>query len=196
MSAAPPSRSCRRRCSRVGRSPGCAPISFLRRLRARSRSRCVALGLWALPPLIAWATTQAVWSAPDGALCRAHQDGACWAFIAQKLDYLSYGSYPVAERWRVDAVEIVGAALIAWMLWPGAPRRGLGAALFFLIFPILAFVLLHGAASFGLPRRRHFAVGRGVRLVADRARRHRVLAAARRAAGAGAPLAICPSSGL
>ncbi|MGO4872135.1 MAG: amino acid ABC transporter permease [Roseiarcus sp.] len=112
----------------------------------------VALGLWALPPLILWATTQAVWSAPDGALCRAHQDGACWAFVAQKLDYLSYGSYPVAERWRVDAVEIVGAALIAWMLWPSAPRRGLGAALFFLIFPILAFVLLHGAASFGLPQ--------------------------------------------
>ncbi len=109
-----------------------------------------ALGLWALPPLIAWATTQAIWSAPDGALCRAHQGGACWAFIAHKLDYLSYGSYPVAERWRVDAVEIVGAALIGWMLWPRAPRRGLGAALFFLGFPALAFVLLHGAEGVGL----------------------------------------------
>jgi general L-amino acid transport system permease protein len=111
----------------------------------------VALGLWALPPLIAWATTRAVWSAPDGALCRVHQDGACWAFVARKLDYLRYGSYPVAERWRVDATEIVGAALIAWMLWPRAPRRGLGAALFFLGFPALAFALLHGAESLGLP---------------------------------------------
>ena len=109
-----------------------------------------ALGLWALPPLLLWATTHAVWSAPDGALCRAHQDGACWAFIAQKLDYLRYGSYPIAERWRVDAAEIVGAALIVWLLWPGAPRRGLGAALFFLGFPVLAFVLLHGAESVGL----------------------------------------------
>ena len=111
----------------------------------------VALGLWALPLLIAWATTRAVWSAPDGALCRAHQDGACLAFVAHKLDYLRYGSYPIAERWRVDAVEIVGAALIAWMLWPRAPRRGLAAALFFLGFPVLAFVLLHGAESLGLP---------------------------------------------
>ncbi len=110
-----------------------------------------ALGLWTLPPLIAWATTQAVWSAPDGALCRAHQDGACWAFIAQKFDYLSYGSYPVAQRWRVDVVEIVGGALIAWLLWTGAPRRGLGAVLFFLGFPVLAFVLLRGADSLGLP---------------------------------------------
>lgn len=111
----------------------------------------VALGLWALPPLVAWATTRAVWSAPDGALCRVHQDGACWAFVAQKFNYLRYGSYPVAERWRVDAVEIVGAALIVWLLWTGAPRRGLAAALFFLGFPVLAFVLLRGAESLGLP---------------------------------------------
>ena len=111
----------------------------------------VALGLWTLPPLFAWATAQAVWSAPDGALCRAHQDGACWAFIAQKFDYLRYGSYPAGQRWRIDVVEIVGGALIAWLLWTGAPRRGLGAVLFFLGFPVLAFVLLHGAESLGLP---------------------------------------------
>ena len=110
-----------------------------------------ALGLWTLPPLFLWATVHAVWSAPDGALCRAHQDGACWAFVAQKLDYLRYGSYPVAERWRVDAVEMVGGALIVWLLWTGAPRRGLGAVLFFLGFPVLAFVLLRGADSLGLP---------------------------------------------
>lgn len=111
----------------------------------------VALGLWTLPPLLEWATTRAVWSAPDGALCRAHQDGACWAFVAQKFNYLRYGSYPVAERWRVDLVEAVGATLIVWLLWTGAPRRGLAAAIFFLAFPILAFVLLRGVDSFGLP---------------------------------------------
>ncbi len=88
-----------------------------------------------------------MWSAPDGALCRAHQDGACWAFVAHKLDYFRYGSYPQAERWRVDVVEVVGAALIVWLLWPGAPRRGFGAVLFFVVFPIVAFVLLHGAEA-------------------------------------------------
>ena len=110
-----------------------------------------ALCLWLIPPLIAWATVDAVWSAPDGALCRAHQDGACWAFIAHKIDYFRYGSYPQAERWRVDATEIVGAVLIVWLLWPRAPRRGLGVGLFFAAFPILAFVLLRGAAPLGLP---------------------------------------------
>ena len=110
-----------------------------------------AFCLWTLPDLIAWATTRAVWSAADGALCRAHQDGACWAFVAAKLDYFRYGSYPQAERWRVDVVEGVGAVLIVWLLWPRAPRRGLGVVLFFIVYPIVGFVLLRGAASLGLP---------------------------------------------
>ena len=111
----------------------------------------VALAFWYIPPLIAWATVNAVWSAPDGALCRAHQDGACWAFIFQKLGYLGYGSYPVAERWRVNLTGAIGAVLIAWLLWPGAPRHALGAWLFFVAFPIAAFLLLHGSAALGLP---------------------------------------------
>ncbi len=110
----------------------------------------VALALWLLPPLIGWATTRAVWAAPDGELCRQHQDGACWAFIWAKLDYLRFGSYPIAERWRVTVVEAIGAGLIAWLLWPGAPRRGWGALLFFAAYPVLAFVLLHGSATLGL----------------------------------------------
>ena len=111
----------------------------------------LAFSLWTIVPLIEWATIKAIWSAPDGALCRAHQDGACWAFIVQKWDYLRYGSYPARERWRVDIVEIVGTVLIVWLLWIGAPRRGLAAALFFVAFPIVTFVLLHGAPSLGLP---------------------------------------------
>ena len=111
----------------------------------------VALALWLLPPVIGWATTKAVWSAPDGALCRQHQDGACWAFISAKIDYLRFGSYPIAERWRVNLVEAIGACLIVWLLSPGAPRRGWGALLFFVAYPILAFVLLHGSRALGLP---------------------------------------------
>jgi len=111
----------------------------------------LVLALWLIPPLIEWATVKAIWSAPDGALCRTHQDGACWAFIAHKFNYLRYGSYPVAERWRVDLTEISGAVLIGWLLWPGAPRRDIGAGLFFLVFPIVAFILLSGWESLGLP---------------------------------------------
>jgi general L-amino acid transport system permease protein len=112
---------------------------------------CVALVAYLLPQLVAWATTRALWSASDGAACRQHQDGACWAFIIAKWDYLRFGSYPVAERWRVDVVEAIGAALIIWLLWINAPRRVWGAFLFFAVYPILALILLRGSSLLGLP---------------------------------------------
>ena len=111
----------------------------------------VALAAYLLPQLVAWATSHAVWTASDGAACRAHQDGACWAFVAAKWDYLRFGSYPLSERWRVDIVEAIGAVLIVWLLWTNAPRRALGALLFFVVYPIVALVLLHGSSSLGLP---------------------------------------------
>jgi general L-amino acid transport system permease protein len=118
-----------------------------------SLTTIVFLGLIAyfLPQLIAWATTHAVFSAADGGACRQHQDGACWAFVIAKWDYLRFGSYPVAERWRVDAVEGIGAVLIVWLLWTNAPRRAWGALLFFVVYPILALVLLHGSSLLDLP---------------------------------------------
>ncbi|MDE3175561.1 MAG: amino acid ABC transporter permease, partial [Pseudomonadota bacterium] len=48
----------------------------------------LALAAWLLPPLFDWGAVNAVWSAPDGEACRAHPDGACWAFIGRKLGYL------------------------------------------------------------------------------------------------------------
>ena len=111
----------------------------------------IGLAVWTLPPLIEWATVKAIWSAPDGALCRAHQDGACWAFIFQKAGYINYGSYPEAERWRVDVTEILGAILIAWLLWRRAPRHDIAAWAFFLVYPIVVYILLAGAPSLGLP---------------------------------------------
>ena len=111
----------------------------------------VALGIWLAPSLFAWATAHAVWTAPDGALCRERQDGACWAFISAKWDYLRFGSYPVAERWRINVAEAAGAVLIVWLLWPQAPRRSFGALMFFAVYPIFVFVLLRGSPSLALP---------------------------------------------
>jgi general L-amino acid transport system permease protein len=105
-----------------------------------------------LPPLLKFLILDAVWSAPDGELCRAPGAGACWAFIWRKLPYFTYGSYPPGERWRVDVTMILGGALIGWLLWLDAPGRRKAALLFFLIYPVVAFFLLHGAPALGLPR--------------------------------------------
>ena len=112
----------------------------------------LALTLLLLPPLLRFLIFDAVWSAPDGELCRAHGAGACWAFIARKLPYFTYGSYPEAEHWRVDATLVLGGALIVWLLWLDAARRQIAAVLFFCVYPILSFFLLHGAPWLGLPR--------------------------------------------
>ncbi|WP_036255729.1 amino acid ABC transporter permease [Methylocapsa acidiphila] len=106
----------------------------------------------ALPSLLRFLIFDAVWSAPDGELCRAPGAGACWAFIAQKLPYFIYGSYPESQRWRVDVTMFVGAVLIVWLLWLDAPARRLAAFLFFVAYPLQGFILLHGAPALGLPR--------------------------------------------
>ncbi len=111
----------------------------------------VALIAWVAVSLVRYLVVDAVWSGTDGAPCRAHPDGACWAFVRTKFDYFRFGSYPVAQRWRIDAAELVGAVLVGWLLWTAAPRRGLAAALFFLAYPVLAFVLLRGLGIPGLP---------------------------------------------
>ncbi len=105
-----------------------------------------------LPPLLRFLIFDAVWAAPDGEACRAPGAGACWAFIARKLPYFTYGAYPIPERWRVDVVIALGAVLIVWLLRLGAARRGIAAILFFGVYPIVSFALLSGAPALGLPR--------------------------------------------
>jgi len=111
-----------------------------------------AIAIWLGIDLVRYTIIDAVWSAPDGAACRAPGAGACWAYVGRKLPYFIYGSYPVEARWRVDITLAIGAILIAWLLWPASPRKGLGALLFFVVFPIVAFVLLYGVPALGLPQ--------------------------------------------
>jgi general L-amino acid transport system permease protein len=107
---------------------------------------------WVLPGLVRYLFVDAVWSATDGEPCRVPGVGVCWAFVRQNISYFVYTSYPLDQRWRVDVTLVVGAVLIAWLLWPGLARKGLAAILFFAAFPILAFVLLSGWPAIGLPK--------------------------------------------
>ncbi|MGH6819074.1 MAG: amino acid ABC transporter permease, partial [Methylovirgula sp.] len=77
---------------------------------------CIAFVIWALPGLLRFFVFDAVWNASDGLPCRAPGAGACWAFVAHKLPYFTYGAYPLAQRWRVNLVVGLGATLVAWVL--------------------------------------------------------------------------------
>lgn len=113
----------------------------------------LALLLWVIPPVIRFLLIDAVWTGLDREACiatGAHEVGACWAFVNERLSYFIYGSYPIAERWRVNLFFALFAVGSAWMLWLDAPRRGLGALFFFVALPLLSYVLLYGWPLIGL----------------------------------------------
>src|SRR5215207_7395603 len=112
------------------------------------------LVFWIVPPLIEFMLTHAVWSGTDREACLPTADrpevGACWPFVKDRFAYFIYGSYPIPERWRVDVFFAMLAVGIFWLLWLEAPRRDLGALYFFLVVPIVAYILLTGWPLIGL----------------------------------------------
>jgi general L-amino acid transport system permease protein len=112
--------------------------------------------LWILvPPIAKFLVVDAVWTGTDRSACRAdvigRPVGACWAYVIDKINYFIYGSYPIDQRWRVNVFFVLMAAGIGWLLWLDAPRRDLGALYFFVVFPILSYILLAGWWTVGLP---------------------------------------------
>ncbi len=101
-----------------------------------------------VPPIVKFLFIDAVWSGADRAACRAdmggRESGACWAFVREKINYFTYGSYTVSERWRVDVFFVLLALGVGWLLWLRAPRRDLGAVYFFWLFPVASYILLTG----------------------------------------------------
>ncbi|TIV96010.1 MAG: amino acid ABC transporter permease [Mesorhizobium sp.] len=119
----------------------------------------IAIIAWILPQVLNWAFINAQWTGPDRTVCTTASQGgiqpdgwtgACWAFVNAKFGQFMFGTYPVEERWRPIVVAILFVALLAPMLIPRVPRKGLNAILLFLALPVVAFFLLTGGV-FGLP---------------------------------------------
>ncbi|MBN3564567.1 amino acid ABC transporter permease [Aliamphritea spongicola] len=102
--------------------------------------------IW-LTPIFDWVFISADWTGTSRESCTS--GGACWVFITQRIDQFMYGFYPSEETWRLDLTFLVFVALIAWLVWPNLPKKGLVAAFTLLVFPFIAFVLLSGG-YFGL----------------------------------------------
>ncbi|MFJ5369485.1 ABC transporter permease subunit [Bosea sp. CER48] len=109
---------------------------------------CLYLVVDATPGLIRFYFLDAVWTGTSRDACLADKVGrpvgACWAYIADRLQYFIYGSYPVAERWRVNIVFAMFALGVVWLLWTKAPLKKIGFFYFFVILPASAFILLLG----------------------------------------------------
>ncbi|MGL4438562.1 MAG: ABC transporter permease subunit [Bosea sp. (in: a-proteobacteria)] len=103
-----------------------------------------------VPEMIKFYFIDAVWTGADRDACLkdkiGREVGACWAFVGDRYQYFIYGSYPIAERWRVNLVFALFAIGVVWMLWQRLPFKAVGAMLFFAVLPVAAWMLLYGGS--------------------------------------------------
>jgi general L-amino acid transport system permease protein len=107
---------------------------------------------WIIPPLYNFLIGNAVFTDPEGLrgeACRFEGVGACWIFIQARLGFFIYGFYPAEEIWRINIMFVLGIILIAPLLIPKAPFKRTAALLFFVVYPVVAFILMAGGV-FGL----------------------------------------------
>jgi general L-amino acid transport system permease protein len=115
---------------------------------------CTLLVVWIVPPLAKFLIIDAVWDGASRVDCLPSPErpevGACWAFVIDRINFFTYGFYPIEERWRVNAFFALLAFGTGWMAWLDAPRRDLGAFYFFILMPVASVVLLAGFPAIGL----------------------------------------------
>eukprot|EP01036_Dinobryon_divergens_P058503 gene58503-78042_t len=112
----------------------------------------IAFLAWIIPPLAQFLIFKAIWVDPlgqKGDLCRPEGVGACWAFVSARFSFFLFGFYPLDQLWRPSVVMLSGLALIIPLFTPKAPFKVVNAVLFFVVLPIVSYILLAGGL-FGL----------------------------------------------
>ena len=97
-----------------------------------------------LPPILDWMIFDANFDlTADNDSCG--REGACWAFIDSNLKMFIYGFYPQEELWRVNTMfGIIVALAVFGSLIKKSQYRAHYIIGCFLIYPVVAFILLYG----------------------------------------------------
>ena len=120
--------------------------------------------LWrVLPPLLDWGLFNADFSGETGADCTG--EGACWAWLDQRINQFLYGFYPPEAYWRVNLALLLLVPAAAYVLVERLPLARYG-RWFSLAYPVIAAFLLVGLAgiALSLPFGIALALGRRSRL--------------------------------
>jgi general L-amino acid transport system permease protein len=103
---------------------------------------------WVVWSSLDWLIFDATFEGASREACLASGEGnapgACWAFVKAKFGQFIYGRYPIDERWRVNIVYFLFAALLVPMAIPRVPFKLANGLLLLVAFPIVALVLLTG----------------------------------------------------
>lgn len=97
-----------------------------------------------VPPLFEWAFIDSLLQGESNKDCRGIE-GACWVLVPKRFWQYIYGFYPEAERWRVNLTFILFCLNLLPVLSDRVPGRTFAALFLVFGFPVIAFVLLHGA---------------------------------------------------
>ena len=107
-----------------------------------------------VPPILDFALFSAVWEGENREACK-NVHGACWPYVAAYFETFMYGRYTNAERWRVDIVAILFMIGLIPMLITSLPYKRENIIYMFVVFPLVALILLTGGdftfAGFFLP---------------------------------------------
>jgi len=103
-----------------------------------------------LPPIINWAFIDATWVADTREQCIGEGKGACWAYIGNRFDQVMYGFYPEAERWRPNLAGIMLVVLTIPLFFEKTPKKAWLGGFILIVFPFIAYSLIHGGGLFGL----------------------------------------------
>lgn len=107
-----------------------------------------------IPPILNWAILDANLSGTDRSVCDANaRGGACWTFIKVRFVQIIFGLYYGVHQdqlWRPVLAFAMLGGLVTWLVLKFTPYKGYVAAFTLLIYPIIAFALIHGA-WLGLP---------------------------------------------
>ncbi len=102
-----------------------------------------------IPPLVDWVFIDAVWSGSSREVCEVEGAGACWAFIGSRFTQFMYGFYPAELFWRPNAAGLLLIGLMIPLFIDAFQRKWLLGGFILFVYPIIAFLLIHGG-YFGL----------------------------------------------
>ena len=100
-----------------------------------------------LVPALDWALFSATFTGPDKSVCDGQ--GACWAFVGNRLPVFIYGTYPAVEHWRLDVSFLLLILSFGPQFFEKFPYK-MPLGIFSLTgFPVICYFLIAGG-SFGL----------------------------------------------
>jgi general L-amino acid transport system permease protein len=98
-----------------------------------------------MPPLVRWFFVDSIWRG-SADVCRS-ADGACWAFIREKLRFILFGFYPYEEQWRPLLSLTILVGILIYSKNRAHWKMSLAKIWF---FAVLAIVILMSGGVFGL----------------------------------------------